>query len=192
MRGLLAKNHPHLTVDVVVPEEPLDSHIAWILGPTLPTLPDETDLILLLDTSLVSRTKLAHEAFHDRDILSIDHHESFPDAIAGYRDSTAPSNTILLTEMAEILGWIIDASTATALLMGIYTDTGGFIHRNTDARALSTAARLLDLGGDQSAIAQKTFGNYSLEYLHHLGQGLLAIEIVDSVAILCLPPALES
>ncbi len=75
--------------------------------------------------------------------------------------------------------------------MGIYTDTGGFIHRNTDARALSVAARLLDLGGDQSAIAQRVFGNYSLEYLHQLGKGLLSIEVVDHVAILCLPSDIE-
>ncbi len=40
---------------------------------------------------------------------------------------------------------MIDADTATALLMGIYTDTGGFIHRNTDARALSIAAKLMQL-----------------------------------------------
>ncbi len=93
--------------------------------------------------------------------------------------------------MAEILGWTIDAPTATALLLGIYTDTGGFIHRNTDARALSTAARLLGLGGDQSAIAQRAFGGYSLDYLHQLGGGLLAIEVVDNVAILCLPSGIE-
>jgi len=86
---------------------------------------------------------------------------------------------------------VIDAPTATALLMGIYTDTGGFIHRNTDARALSVAARLLDCGGDQSAIAQRVFGSYSLDYLHQLGRGLLTILVVDTVAILCLPPDIE-
>jgi phosphoesterase RecJ-like protein len=129
--------------------------------------------------------------FEGRTILSIDHHEQFPEAIPGYRDSTASSNTIILTEMAEMLGWTIDAPTATALLMGIYTDTGGFIHRNTDARALSVAARLLEYGGDQSAIAQRVFGSYSLNYLHQLGNGLLAIEVVDNVAILCLQPDIQ-
>ncbi len=63
MRGLLQRNYSHLTIDVVVPEEPLDQHIAWILGQTLSTLPEQTDLILLLDTSLLSRTKLPIEAF---------------------------------------------------------------------------------------------------------------------------------
>jgi phosphoesterase RecJ-like protein len=96
-----------------------------------------------------------------------------------------------LTEMAEMLWWAIDAPTATALLMGIYTDTGGFIHRNTDARALGIAARLLDLGWDQTMIAQRVFGSYSLEYLHQLWRWLLMIDIVDSVAILCLSSDIE-
>jgi nanoRNase/pAp phosphatase (c-di-AMP/oligoRNAs hydrolase) len=64
MRGLLEKNHPHLTVEVVVPEEEqIDRHIVWILGKTLPVLPSSTDLILIVDTSLVSRTKLPVEVF---------------------------------------------------------------------------------------------------------------------------------
>jgi bifunctional oligoribonuclease and PAP phosphatase NrnA len=191
MRGLIAKNHSHLTIEVVVPEEQIDTHIAWILGNTVHQISASTDLILLLDTSLVGRTKVDSEAFSGHTILSIDHHEQFPEAIPGYRDSTASSNTIILTEMAEMLWWTIDAPTATALLMGIYTDTWGFIHRNTDARALSVAARLLDCGGDQSAIAQRVFGSYSLDYLHQIGRGLLAIEVVDNVAILCLQPDIQ-
>lgn len=103
MRGLLEKNHPHLTVEVVVPEEQFDTHIAWILGQTVTSLPLSTDLIVLLDTSLVSRTKLTPEVFEGYSLLSIDHHEQFPEAIPGYRDSTASANTIILTEMAEIL-----------------------------------------------------------------------------------------
>jgi nanoRNase/pAp phosphatase (c-di-AMP/oligoRNAs hydrolase) len=67
------------------------------------TLPVSTDIVLLLDTSLVSRTNLPTEAFVGYTVLSIDHHEQFPDSIAGYRDSTASSNTIILTEMAEML-----------------------------------------------------------------------------------------
>lgn len=89
--------------------------------------------------------------------------------------------------MAQILQWKIDAHTATALLLGVYSDTGAFIHANTDARTFSTASQLLTAGADQSIIAQRAYGNYSLEYLHQLGRGLQDIIIVDRVAILCLP-----
>ncbi len=67
------------------------------------TISPQTGLILLLDTALLSRTKLPLEAFADKNIVSIDHHESFTEAIDGYRDNTAASNTIILTEMADIL-----------------------------------------------------------------------------------------
>lgn len=67
------------------------------------TISAQTDLVLLLDTALLSRTKLPLEVFSDKAILSIDHHESFLEAVTGYRDNTAASNTIILTEMAEIL-----------------------------------------------------------------------------------------
>ncbi len=64
-----------------MPEEPVDTHIAWILGETIPTLPISTDLILLLDTSLLSRTKLPVEVFQGHSVISIDHHENFSDAV---------------------------------------------------------------------------------------------------------------
>lgn len=191
MRGLLRLNHPHLTVDVVMPPEIVDTHIAWVLGETIPTLPAQTDLVLFLDTALASRTSLPPEIFTSYNILSIDHHEAFVHGYPGFRDSSSPSATILLTEIAQYLNWEIDTKTATALLLGIYTDTGGFIHRNTNARALSTAAYLLSLGGDHTAIAQKVFGNNTLEYLHQLGRGLQDITIVDNIAILCLPSDIE-
>ena len=69
----------------------------------------------------------------------------------------APSTTVILTEIAQILHWEMNLQTATALLLGIYTDTGAFIHTNTDARALRTAAELISLGADQSIIAQRGY-----------------------------------
>lgn len=93
--------------------------------------------------------------------------------------------------MAQILQWEIDTHTATALLLGIYSDSGAFIHANADARAFNAAAQLLTMGADQSIIAQRAYGNYSLEYLHQLGRGLQDISVVDRVAILCLPSGTE-
>jgi hypothetical protein len=66
---------------VIVPAEPEDAHIVWILGETLSTLPLSTDLILILDTSLLTRTALSSEVFAGYNIMSIDHHEAFSDAV---------------------------------------------------------------------------------------------------------------
>lgn len=51
----------------------------------------------------------------------------------------------------------MSSTSATALLLGLYTDTGGFIHRNTNERAFETAAFLMSQGADQGRIANEAF-----------------------------------
>ena len=68
----------------------------------------------------------------------------------------------------------------------MYTDTGGFIHRNTDADTFEAASFLMLQGADQPRIAQEIFGNYSLSYLHALARGLESITVTDRVACLFL------
>jgi bifunctional oligoribonuclease and PAP phosphatase NrnA len=189
MRQLLLTNHPHLSVDVVIPEEDFDTHVSWIMGETVHSISQKTNLIILLDTSLVTRTALPIEAFETHEVMCIDHHESFPDSLSGFRDATASATCLLLTEMAMALEWGISAEAATALLMGIYTDTGGFIHRSTDVRSFTAAAELMRLGADQPRISTEVFGNYSLEYLHDLGSWLLSIVVEDGIATLFLKDA---
>ena len=90
----------------------------------MPTIPTDADVVIILDTSILSRTALSPENFDGFELLSIDHHEALPLAIEGYRDETAASTTQILTQIARALKWSVSPATATALLMGIYTDTG--------------------------------------------------------------------
>ena len=170
MRCLLSDNFPHLVVDVVMPQEDFDAHVFWVMGKTEEKFSDTTDCIILLDAPRLTRTALPLEVFADKKVLCIDHHESFEDSIHGYVDSHASATCLILTEMALTLGWKISAQAATALLMGIYTDTGGFIHRSTDTRSFVAAAELMRLGADQVRISTEVFGNYTLPYLHDLGR----------------------
>ncbi len=189
MRQLILANLPNLTVDVVVPEEDFDTHVHWVMGETVQTISEKTDLVILLDASLLTRTALPIEAFGGYDVFCIDHHESFADSVSGYRDATASATCLVLTEMARALNWQITREAATALLMGIYTDTGGFIHRSTDIRSFSAASELMRHGADQPRISTEVFGNYSLSYLHDLGRGLLSIVVEGGIACLFLGEA---
>ena len=90
----------------------------------MPTIPPDADVVIILDTSILSRTALLPENFDGFELLSIDHHEALPLAVEGYRDETAASTTQILTQMARTFNWSVSPTTATALLMGIYTDTG--------------------------------------------------------------------
>lgn len=177
MSQLLKTNYPHLTVTVVVPpERQTDSHAAWILS-TRPseTIPENADLVLFMDASPLSRTSLDPADFPTQPVITIDHHEPQEDSVPGYRDTTAASTTIIITDIARELSWDITPEAATALLLGIYTDTGGFVHRNANERAFETAGFLMSRGADQGRITNETFGNNSIEYLHDLGRGLLSI-----------------
>ena len=139
------------------------------MGETVETLP-KGDSVMLLDASLLSRTALPGEAFLEHDVFCIDHHETSEASIPGYADQSASATCLILIEIAQALKWHISPRAATALLMGIYTDTGGFIHRSTDLRSFRAAGELMELGADQPRIATEVFGNYSLDYLHALGQ----------------------
>lgn len=169
LRKLLNLNYPSLQVSVVVPPEKIsDSHVTWVLDATVDDIPD-VELVIVIDTSVWSRTALENIP-QPVSILSIDHHELQPRSIPGYLDIDSPSASIVITDIARELGWKFSPAVATALLLGIYTDTGGFIHRNTTQRAFEAASFLMSEGAEQSRIAIETFGNYTLEYLHDLGR----------------------
>lgn len=172
MKQLLISNHPHLSVTVVVPpEKQIDTHVNWILSSaSADTVPPEADAVLFLDASPLSRTALDIAGYPRQLVITIDHHEPQTDSIEGYRDTTAASTTTIITDLARSLEWVVSPEAATALLLGVYTDTGGFIHRNSNQHAFDTAAFLMNKGANQSKIAQEVFGNHTITYLHDLGK----------------------
>ncbi len=145
MKQLLIANYPDIAISVVVPpEKQRDTHVNWILSSEpVPLIPTTAELVLFLDASPLSRTALKVENYPKQKVVTIDHHEAQEESIPGYRDTDAPSTSVILTDIARELGWKITPVAATALLLGIYTDTGGFIHRNSNQRAFETAAFLL-------------------------------------------------
>ncbi len=61
---------------------------------------------------------------------------------------------------------------ATALLHGLYYDTGSFMHSNTSAETLRVAARLKALGGDHELSVKEQFHTASIEKLRLWGRAL--------------------
>jgi bifunctional oligoribonuclease and PAP phosphatase NrnA len=189
MKQLLNSNYPQLEVSILVPpEKQIDSHVNWILSSTpSPRVPPETELVIFMDASPLSRTALDPSDYPTQPIITIDHHEPQEDSVEWYRDTSAASTTIILTDIARTLNWTVTPNAATALLLGIYTDTGWFVHRNSNQRAFETAGFLMSSGADQSRITNETFGNHSISYLHDLGKWLLSIVQVWNIACLFFP-----
>lgn len=83
MKQLLMTNYIHLEISVVVPpEKQTDSHVTWILsGTPLSKIPPETELVIFMDASALSRTALDPADYPTREIITIDHHEPQEDSV---------------------------------------------------------------------------------------------------------------
>ena len=114
-------------------------------------------------------------------IICIDHHYSGePFGTINLIDDKATSTTSLLIEIFQELSWAIDSDMATCLLNGIYTDTGSFMHSNTNKKVLQQAGLLSKIGADYNKIQQNNFKKTSLKKLKLMGEILSSIEIDEN------------
>ena len=115
-------------------------------------------------------------------VINIDHHSSNDNyGTINIVDPLAASTTIIITEILLKLGWKISAPAATALLTGIYTDTGSFMHSNTNAFTLRIAARLLEKGANIRMIRKNIFKTTQISTLKLWGRVLENIQNKNGV-----------
>jgi len=151
-------------------------------------------LIVTVDCGDLKRT-----GFHERlkkfvrskkVLINIDHHpKNDLHKIATFNlvDYDASSTSEIIYHLLFDLDIAIDKSIATALLTGLYTDTGGFKHSNTTPQTLEIAAELLKNGARINLITKNVSLNKSipamrlwgltLSRLHHNNE----LKIVSSV-----------
>lgn len=124
-------------------------------------LPSKTDLIIVLDCGELHRTGFGRQLQSWRQtrkkVIAIDHHPKgdIQKVASCYHHSPIASATAeIVIDYLRELRCKISAEIATALLLGIYTDTGGFQHANTTSQTLGLASRLISYGGDLNLITQ--------------------------------------
>lgn len=112
-------------------------------------------VIVILDCGDLHRTGCARQlekfAKSGGQLIAIDHHQGSDwSAITRYAcvRRTASSTAELVFELINHLGAALSPKIATALLLGVYSDTGGFTHPNTTDAALRLAGRLGYYGAD--------------------------------------------
>lgn len=106
-------------------------------------------------------------------LLNIDHHPSndyFGTVNVVMPD--APATCFMLFLLFSYCQWQITPSVATALLHGLYYDTGSFQHNNTTSTGLRIAARLLALGADHARSVKEQFHTHSLPQLRLWGRAM--------------------
>jgi len=149
-------------------------------------LPDleETDLCILLDANDLSRTGLTEELrkFGKAHKLGcIDHHpkgDIYQYAQATVHEESASSTAEIVYAFLKEIGARFTPSVSTALLTGIYTDTGGFQFSNATNKTLEVAAELMRRGARLQRIVQEIANSKSIASLKLLGFALERMQIV--------------
>jgi len=133
---------------------------------------------VILDTPFPERTGAPSGYFDGVSFLvNIDHHpdnERFGDA--AFVDPSASSVALMVFEILETAEAPIDEGSATALFVGLFTDTGGFRFTNTGARSLRAASELVRRGARPAEVARAVYGSLEPSELRLLGLVLSSVE----------------
>jgi phosphoesterase RecJ-like protein len=120
------------------------------------SLPQDADLNVIVDCAELQRTGFALGIKKSNaKLVIIDHHavEVRPKADILLSSVDVAATAELIYELANELRVTITQPIATALLMGIYTDTGGFVHGNATSETLKISSRLMRYGANLEKIA---------------------------------------
>jgi phosphoesterase RecJ-like protein len=106
-------------------------------------------------------------------ILNIDHH---PDnslfGQVNVVDAKKSSVAELVYDLFKFCRWPINKDIATALLTGIITDTGSFMHSNTNVSTLKAAAELMRKGAQVTNIVRHAYKSKTPQTLKAWGKAM--------------------
>ncbi len=133
--------------------------------------------IIFLDCGNIDRMPvdfLQRDANH---VINIDHHHDntrFGDV--NLVDVEASCTAEIVYDLALLLGARITPEMASALYVGLVTDTGKFMYENTDARTHRVAAALIDAGVDVDDTYRRLYEHVPLEKLRLVARALDGIQ----------------
>ena len=117
--------------------------------------------------------------------INIDHHpsnDSFGEI--NFVITDVASASMIVYQLLKALKLKISAPCANALMTGIYTDTGGFMHQNTTPLAYQYSAELIKLGASPQHVAKNVFHKYDFRTLKLWGKVLQNLHVTgDGAAI---------
>ncbi len=124
------------------------------------------DLLVISGCSTRERTNHAEILNLQIPTLNLDHH---PDnkmyGSVNVVDATKSSVAELTYDLFKFCGWDISYESAVCLLTGIVTDTGIFMHSNTEASTLAAASELVTRGARISTVTKHTYEGKDIKSL---------------------------
>jgi phosphoesterase RecJ-like protein len=111
------------------------------------------------------------------DIVNIDHHhDNTRFGSINLVDEQAACTAEIVFEIASELGAEVTPEIASALYVGLVTDTGMFMYENTDARSHRVAAALIEAGVNVNEIYRRLYERVPSEKLKLIARALDHIE----------------
>ena len=152
------------------------------------------EVIIIIDCGDLKRTGFAERlkkfAKTHKNLINIDHHpknDLWKIANLNLVNQNASSTSEIVWDLIKNLKVPINKEIATAILTGIYTDTGGFKHSNTSPETLKIASDLLNYGARLKEITKNVALNKTIAALKLWGIALSRLhknqklQIVSSV-----------
>jgi phosphoesterase RecJ-like protein len=133
--------------------------------------------VVFLDCGNVDRMPVDFLTDGDNFRINIDHHHDntrFGDA--NLVDTTASSTAEIVYRLAVLLGGTITPEMASALYVGLVTDTGKFMYENTDAGTHRIAADLIEAGVDVDDTYRRLYEHVPIEKLRLISRALEGIQ----------------
>lgn len=145
---------------------------------------EDYDVIVVMDSGASYMTKY-HEIYPDIfkgkiPVINIDHHSS-NDNFGKFNivDSASASTTVILYKYFVFNDIVITPQMATALLMGIYNDTGSLMHSNTNLEVFEITGELMSLGGKVHQVAKNLYKNTPISTLKLWGRAMENVKVND-------------
>jgi len=133
--------------------------------------------VVFLDCGNIDRMPVDFLSAEGLFTLNIDHHHDntlFGDVNLVEVDASCTAEIVY--ELAVLFGVEITAEMATALYVGLITDTGKFMYENTNARTHRIAAELIEAGVDVDRTYRRLYERVPLEKLRLLSRALDGIQ----------------
>ena len=177
----------------VTPRVPLNLSFIPLPGPVvtkLAHLPFEPRCALFLDCSESHRLGPELDNLMSAlESVNIDHHlgSEGMGSMANWVEPKGAATTQLVAYIALALGLALKGDLATAVALGLVTDTGGFRYSNTSPEVLHLAAHLVANGCDLAALRAQLDNSWSLSRMRLWGELMCRAEMRRSNTVAFCP-----
>jgi phosphoesterase RecJ-like protein len=137
-------------------------------------------VVIFLDCGNIDRMPVDFLRSEGEKVLNIDHHhDNTRFGTVNLVDVEASSTAEIVFDLIGRLGVDLTPEIATALYVGLVTDTGKFMYENTDSRSHRMAAALVDAGVNVNDIYRRLYEHAPIEKLRLVARALEKIQLHD-------------